>query len=203
MSIIFEPMVIETEGRGVEKSFPLFSRLLKDRIILLSGEIVDDMSTIICAQLLYLDGKDSKAPIYMYINSPGGVITSGLAIADTMNFVSAPVIAVAMGQACSMGSYLLTVADKRLSLPSTRIMYHSLSGGIEGTIHDMEVQIQESRRLQEALITKIHEKSNGKKTLEEIKQITARDWFISADEALEFGFIDGIISNKEDAKKFK
>jgi ATP-dependent Clp protease protease subunit len=203
MSLVFEPMVIETEGRGVEKTFPLFSRLLKDRVILLSGEIEDDMSTILCSQLLYLEKQDPTKPIFMYINSPGGQITSGLAIADTMAFIECPVYAIAMGQACSMGSYLLTIADKRLSLPSTRIMYHSLSGGVVGNYHDMKVQMTESEFLQNALITKIHEKSNGTMTLDEVKRITERDWFMSAEEALSYGLIDGIIANREDAKKYK
>ena len=203
MSLVFEPMVIETEGRGVEKSFPLFSRLLKDRVLLLSGEIEDDISTILCSQMLYLEKQDPTKPIYMYINSPGGQITSGLAIADTMHFIECPVYAIAMGQACSMGSYLLTIADKRLSLPSTRIMYHSLSGGTVGNFHDMKVQMAESEFLQNALITKIHEKSNGSMTLDEVKRITERDWFMSAEEALKLGLIDGIIANREDAKKYK
>lgn len=200
--LMFEPMVIETAGRGVEKSYPLFSRLLKDRIILISGEIVDDTSTIICSQLLYLEQQDPDKPIYLYINSPGGSVISGLAIYDTMNFITCPVYTIAMGEACSMGSFLLTAGSKRFALKNTTLMYHSVASGFSGTIHDHKIQFDETKRLQELLGDIIVSNTNGRLSKELFELKSARDWYMTAEEALEYNLIDKVLTKREDVKKF-
>jgi len=203
--LIFEPTVIESFGRNPEKSYGLFSRLLKDRVILVSGEITEDLSTIICAQLLYLEQQNPDNPIYMYINSPGGSVTAGLAIFDTMNFISCPVYTIGMGECMSMGSFLLTAGTKSFSLPNTSIMYHSVSSGFMGTVHDHEKHYLETQRLQVLLmdfLTKKIQKTYPEKDQDYIKNKTARDWYLTAQETKEEGLIDYIISNREDVKKF-
>lgn len=199
--LMFEPMVLETSGRGVEKSYPLFSRLLKDRVILISGEIVEDTSTIICSQLLYLEQQDPVKPIYLYINSPGGSVISGLAIYDTMNFITCPVYTIAMGEACSMGSFLLTAGDKRFALKNTTLMYHSVASGFSGTIHDHQIQFDETKRLQDLLADTIVGNTKDKLTRELFDIKSARDWYLTPDEAVGYGFIDGVLTKREDVKK--
>lgn len=188
------PMVIEESGRG-ERSFDIFSRLLRDRIVFIGSDFNDSMSSTIVAQLLFLASEDEKKDIYLYINSPGGVVTSGLAIYDTINYIKPDVVTICMGQACSMGSFLLSSGTKgrRLSLPETRIMCHQVSGGHRGTAADMEISMKETLRLNDRLL-EIMAKNCGKKA-KELKEDFARDKWMTATEAKEYGLIDKIITS--------
>ncbi len=189
------PMVIEQTARG-ERSFDIYSRLLKERIIFLSGPVNDTMSTLICAQLLFLESENPKKDIYLYINSPGGVVTSGLAMYDTMQYIKPDVATVCIGQACSMGSLLLTAgaAGKRYSLPNSRVMVHQPSGGAQGQATDIEIQAREILSLRKRL-NEIYVKHTGKK-LNQIEEALERDRFMSADEAKDFGLIDHIVEKQ-------
>jgi ATP-dependent Clp protease protease subunit len=189
------PMVIEQTARG-ERSYDIFSRLLKERIIFLSGQVEDHVSTLVCAQLLFLESENPKRDIYLYINSPGGVVTSGLAMYDTMQYIKPDVATVCIGQACSMGSLLLAAgaAGKRYSLPNSRIMVHQPSGGAQGQATDIEIQAKEILSLRQRL-NGIYVKHTGQK-LKNIEEALERDRFMSAEEAKAFGLIDQIVERQ-------
>lgn len=186
------PNVIEKNGR-IEKAYDIYSRLLLDRIVFITGEVEDNMANAICAQLLFLQSQDPNKQINVYINSPGGVVTAGLAIYDTMNYVKCPIATYCMGQAASMGAVLLSAGDKgkRYSLPNARIMIHQPSGGAHGKASDVEISYKEMQRLKEKL-NEILAKNTGK-IMKEIEKATDRDNFMSADEAKKFGLIDNVI----------
>jgi ATP-dependent Clp protease protease subunit len=189
------PMVIEQTARG-ERSYDIFSRLLKERIIFLSGQVEDHVSTLICAQLLFLESENPKRDIYLYINSPGGVVTSGLAMYDTMQYIKPDVATVCIGQACSMGSLLLAAgaAGKRYSLPNARIMVHQPSGGAQGQATDIEIQAKEILSLRQRL-NGIYVKHTGQK-LKSIEEALERDNFMSAEDAKTFGIVDQIVERQ-------
>ena len=189
---MYSPIVIENDGRG-ERSYDIYSRLLKDRIIFVSGEVEDNMANAIVAQLLFLDAQDKEKDIIMYINSPGGVITAGLAIYDTMKHITADVSTICVGQAASMGAVLLTAGTKgkRYSLPNSRIMIHQPLGGARGQATDIQIQAKEIERMKE-LTSKILSEGTGK-AIEEIYKDTERDNFMSPEEALSYGLIDKVL----------
>lgn len=189
------PMVIEQTARG-ERSFDIYSRLLKERIIFLSGPVNDHVSTLICAQLLFLESENPKKDIYLYVNSPGGVVTSGLAMYDTMQYIKPDVATVCIGQACSMGSLLLAAgaAGKRFSLPNSRVMVHQPSGGAQGQATDIEIQAREILSLRKRL-NEIYVKHTGQ-PIKKIEEALERDRFMSAEEAKEFGLIDQIVEKQ-------
>ena len=193
------PTVIETTGRG-ERAFDIYSRLLKERIVFLTGEVNDEVASLICAQLLFLEAENPDKEISFYINSPGGVVTSGLAILDTMNYIKCPVSTVCMGQACSMGSLLLTCGEKgrRFALPNARVMIHQPSGGFQGQATDMEIHVKEILAIKKRL-NQIYVEQTGK-PLKEIEEAMERDNFMTAQEALKFGLIDAVIQKKEEIK---
>ena len=194
------PVVVEKESGG-ERSYDIFSRLLKDRIIMLEGEVGDHMSGLICAQLLFLESQNSSKDIYMYINSPGGVVTAGMAIYDTMQFIKPDVVTIAMGQVCSMGSLLAQAgaAGKRLILPNTRHMIHQPSGGARGQATDIQIQAQEILKMKKYL-TEIYAKHNSQgKLYDEIAADMERDFFMSATEAVSYGLADRVITKREEA----
>ena len=189
------PMVVEQTSRG-ERSYDIYSRLLQDRIVLLGGEVNDESANLIVAQLLFLQAQDAKKEISMYINSPGGSVTAGLAIYDTMQFISCPVATYCIGQAASMGAVLLTAGakGKRFALPNARIMIHQPWGGAEGKASDIEITAREILRLKEKL-NEILAAHSGK-TMEEVVHDTDRDHFMSADEACKWGLIDKVVLPK-------
>jgi ATP-dependent Clp protease protease subunit len=186
------PSVTEHTSRG-EKTYDVYSRLLLDRIIFITGEIEDNMANAICAQLLFLQSQDPEKPINVYINSPGGVVTAGLAIYDTMNYVKCPIATYCIGQAASMGAVLLSAGDKgmRYALPNARIMIHQPSGGVMGQATEIEISYKEIQRLKD-ILNGILAKHTGKK-ISEIEKYTDRDHFMSADDAKKFGLIDKVI----------
>jgi len=188
----YVPVVVEKTGRG-ERSYDIYSRLLKDRIIMLSGEINDQVSSSIVAQLLFLEAEDPEKDIYLYINSPGGVITSGFSIFDTMNYIRPDISTICIGQAASMGAFLLSCGapGKRYSLPNSRIMIHQPLGGAQGQATDIEIQAKEILRLKKTL-NEILSK-NTKQTIKRIEKDTERDFFMSAKEAMEYGLVDKIL----------
>ena len=183
------PMVIEESGRG-ERAFDIFSRLLRERIVFVNGPIEDGMAALVCAQLLFLESESPKKPIDMYINSPGGVVTAGLAIYDTMQYVRSPVATTCMGFAASMGSFLLMAGEpgRRVSLPNARIMVHQGSGGFQGKVSDIERHAREALQLQQR-INALYAKHCGR-TLEEVETALDRDNFMNADEARDWGLVD-------------
>ena len=189
------PMVVEQTSRG-ERAFDIFSRLLKERVIFLNGPVEDGMSALICAQLLYLEAENPKKEIQMYINSPGGVVTSGLAIYDTMQYIRSPVVTLCMGMAASMGSFLLMAGEKgnRIALPNSRIMVHQPSGGYSGKASDIERHaediIKTKRRLNE-----IYAKHTGR-SYEEVEEKLDRDTFMTPEEAKEWGLVDHVIERR-------
>jgi ATP-dependent Clp protease protease subunit len=187
------PYVVEQTGRG-ERSYDIYSRLLKDRIIMLSGEVNDQVASSIVAQLLFLEAQDPDKDIYFYINSPGGVITSGLSIFDTMNYIKPDIVTICIGQAASMGAFLLAsgTKDKRYALPHARIMIHQPSGGAQGQSTDIQIQAQEIQRLKDTLNEILAEKTG--KTAKKIEKDTERDNFMSAKEAMEYGLIDKVLT---------
>ena len=193
------PMVVEQTSRG-ERSFDIYSRLLKERIIFLTGEVNDEVSSLVCAQLLFLESENPKKDVYMYINSPGGVVTSGLAMYDTMQYISCDVHTLCIGQACSMGSLLLTAGapGKRFALPNSRIMIHQPSGGAQGKASDIEIQANEILKMKRAL-NNLYVKHTGQK-LSVIEKAMDRDNFMSPEEALKFGLIDQIVANRDEIK---
>jgi len=186
------PMVVEQDGRG-ERAYDIYSRLLKDRIVFVGGEIEDGMASAIVAQLLFLQAQDPKAPISMYINSPGGVVDAGLAIYDTMQFISCPVSTYCVGQAASMGAILLCggEAGHRCALPNARIMIHQPWGGAQGKASDIEITTKEILRLKDVL-NGILARHSGKST-EEVAHDTDRDHFMSAAEAKVWGIVDKVL----------
>lgn len=186
------PTVIEQTNRG-ERAFDIFSRLLKERIIFLTGEVNDYVSSLICAQLLFLESENPTKDISFYINSPGGVVTSGMAMYDTMQYIKPDVSTVCIGQAASMGSLLLTAgaAGKRFALPHARIMIHQPLGGAQGQASDIEIQAKEILRMK-AMLNDIYVRHTGKK-LSEIEKSMDRDNFMSAEEAQKFGLIDKVV----------
>lgn len=194
------PMVIEQTSRG-ERSFDIYSRLLKERIIFLTGEVNDEVSSLVCAQMLFLESENPKKDIYMYINSPGGVVTSGMAMYDTMQYISCDVNTLCIGQACSMGSLLLTggAEEKRAALPHSRIMIHQPSGGAQGKASDIEIQANEILKMKK-MLNELYVKHTGQK-LSVIEKAMDRDNFMSPEEALKFGLIDRIVENREEIKK--
>ena len=186
------PYVVEQTGKG-ERTYDIYSRLLIDRIVFISGEVNDDMANAICAQLLFLQSQDAKKEISVYVNSPGGSVTAGLAIYDTMQFVKCPVATYCIGQAASMGAVLLTAGTKgrRFALPNARIMIHQPWGGAEGKASDIEITAREILRLKERL-NEILAKHSGRK-LSEVVRDTDRDHFMSAEEAKEWGLVDEVL----------
>ncbi len=189
------PMVIETTGRG-ERSYDIYSRLLKERIIFLTGQIYDEMASLICAQLLFLESENPDKDISMYINSPGGVVTSGASILDTMNYIKCDVSTLCIGQACSAGSLLLTAGTKgkRFALPNSRIMIHQPSGGAQGQATDIEIQAREIINLRKRL-NQIYVDCTGQ-SLATIEDAMERDKFMSPQEAKDFGLIDQVVENR-------
>ncbi len=187
------PMVIEQSSRG-ERSFDIFSRLLRERIIFLGEEIDDEMANVIIAQLLLLDSENPEKDIMLYINSPGGVITAGLAIYDTMQHIRADVSTICLGEAASMGAFLLSsgTKGKRLSLPSSRIMIHQPLGGARGQATDIEIEAKEILRMKSMLNEILA--TNCSQPLEKIKEDTERDYYMSAQQAVEYGLIDKVIT---------
>jgi len=190
------PYVIEKTGRG-ERSYDIYSRLLKDRIIMLSGEVNDAVASSIVAQMLFLEAEDPEKDIYFYINSPGGVITSGMAIYDTMNYIHPDVATICIGQAASMGSFLLSsgAKGKRFALPHARIMIHQPLGGAQGQATDIEIQAKEILRMKAELNGILA--NNCGQTLEKIEEDTDRDNYMSAQEAVQYGMIDEVLVKKE------
>ena len=186
------PYVVEQTGKG-ERTYDIYSRLLLDRIVFISGEVNDEMANAICAQLLFLQSQDPKKEISCYVNSPGGSVTAGLAIYDTMQFVKCPIATYCIGQAASMGAVLLSAGTKgrRFSLPNARIMVHQPSGGAEGKATDIEITAKEILRLKDVL-NGILAKHSGKK-FEDVVRDTERDYFMSAEEAKAWGLIDEVL----------
>ena len=189
------PMVVEQTGR-FERAYDIYSRLLKERIVFLGTPIDDTVSSLIIAQLLFLEAENSEKDIYLYINSPGGIITSGMGIYDTMNYIKPDVATICMGQAASMGAFLLSggAKGKRSALPNARIMIHQPAGGAEGQASDIKIQADEILRLRSSL-NKILAK-NTKQTLKKIEKDTDRNFFMSSDEAKDYGIIDTILTKR-------
>ncbi|RGD74148.1 ATP-dependent Clp endopeptidase proteolytic subunit ClpP [Anaerofustis stercorihominis] len=189
------PMVVENEGRA-ERSYDIYSRLLKDRIIFLSGEINDDVANLVVAEMLFLESQDSEKDIQLYINSPGGSVTAGMAIYDTMNYIKCDVSTICIGMAASMGAFLLACGEKgkRIALPSSEIMIHQPLGGFQGQSSDVEIHAKRLLKTRED-INKILSKRTGK-TLKTIEKDTDRDNFMSAKEAMEYGLIDKVIEKR-------
>ena len=193
------PMVVEQTSRG-ERAFDIFSRLLKERIIFLNGPVEDGMSALICAQLLFLESENPKKDISMYINSPGGVVTSGMAIYDTMQYIKSPISTVCMGMAASMGSFLLMAGEKgqRIALPSARIMVHQPSGGFQGQASDIERHAQDIIKTKRKL-NELYSKHTGQ-PVEEVERVLDRDHFMTAEEAKAWGLIDHVYESREGAE---
>jgi ATP-dependent Clp protease protease subunit len=189
------PMVVEQTARG-ERAYDIFSRLLKERIIFVSGPVHDGMATLITAQLLFLEAENPEKDVYMYINSPGGVVTSGLSIYDTMQYIRPDVCTLCMGQAASMGSLLLTAGTpgKRFILPNARVMIHQPSGGFQGQATDIEIHAREILELK-ARLNKMYVKHTGQK-LAMIEKSMERDNFMSAEDAVKFGLVDKIVTER-------
>jgi ATP-dependent Clp protease, protease subunit len=193
------PMVVEQTSRG-ERSFDIFSRLLKERIIFLTGQVEDHMANLIVAQMLFLEAENPEKDIHLYINSPGGVITAGMSIYDTMQYIKSDVSTICMGQACSMGAFLLTAGakGKRYCLPNSRVMIHQPLGGFQGQATDIEIHAQEIIKVK-ARMNQLMAKHTGQ-SLEKIESDTERDRFLSAEEAKEYGLVDSILTSARDAK---
>jgi len=189
------PMVVEQTNRG-ERAYDIYSRLLKERIIFLTGPIYDELASLVCAQLLFLESENPKKDIAFYINSPGGVITAGMAIYDTMQYIQPEIMTVCIGQAASMGSLLLAAGTKgkRFALPNSRIMVHQPSGGARGQASDIEIQAREILKLRQRL-NEVYVKHTGQ-SLEEIERSMDRDKFMSADEAKGFGIVDEVVERR-------
>ena len=191
------PMVVEQTNRG-ERAYDIFSRLLKERVLFITGPIEDGMATLVNAQLLFLEAENPKKEIHLYINSPGGIVTSGLSIYDTMQFIRPPVSTLCLGQAASMGSLLLCAGhkDMRFALPNARIMVHQPSGGFQGQASDIERHAQDIIKLKRRL-NEIYEKHTGQ-NYETVESTLDRDHFMTSDEAREWGLIDKVIESRED-----
>ncbi len=193
------PMVVEQSSRG-ERSYDIFSRMLKERIIFLTGVVEDNMASLICAQLLFLESENPKKEISMYINSPGGVVTAGMSIYDTMQYIKAPVSTVVMGQAASMGSLLLCAGEKdmRVALPNSRVMVHQPSGGFRGQASDIQRHANDILAMKKRL-NEIYVKHTGQKYAT-IEKTLDRDFFMTADEAKDFGIVDHVYVSRTEAK---
>ena len=196
------PMVVEQTNRG-ERSYDIYSRLLKERIIFVTGEVEDHMATLIVAQLLFLESENPEKDVYMYINSPGGVVTAGLSIYDTMQYIKPKVATLCMGQACSMGSLLLTAGEKgmRYCLPNARVMIHQPSGGFRGQATDIEIHAAEIIELKKRL-NDLYVKHTGQK-LSVIEKAMERDNFMSAEKSKDFGLVDEVITQRPGGKTEK
>jgi ATP-dependent Clp protease protease subunit len=194
------PMVVEQTSRG-ERSFDIFSRLLRERIVFVTGGVEDQMASLIVAQLLFLESENPTKDISMYINSPGGVVTAGMAIHDTMQYIRPRVSTVCIGQAASMGSFLLAAGEPgmRIALPNARIMVHQPSGGAQGMASDIEIQAREILRMRRRL-NDLYVKYTGK-SLDDIEKAMDRDTFLEADEALTFGLVDKVFESRPDSEK--
>jgi ATP-dependent Clp protease protease subunit len=190
------PMVIEQSSRG-ERSFDIYSRLLRERIVFLNGEVNDTLSALVCAQLLFLEAENPKRPIHLYINSPGGVITSGLAMYDTMQYVKAPVHTLCMGTARSMGSFLLMAGEpgERTALPNASLHVHQPLGGVQGQASDILIHAKEMEQTKRRVI-RLYAEHCGR-TYDEVERTLDRDHFMTADEALEWGLIDRVVKQRE------
>jgi ATP-dependent Clp protease protease subunit len=188
----YVPIVIEKTGRG-ERSYDIYSRLLKDRIIMLSGEVNDPVASTVVAQLLFLEAEDPDKDIYLYINSPGGVITSGMSMYDTMNYIKPDVCTICIGQAASMGAFLLSsgAKGKRYALPNARVMIHQPSGGAQGQSTDIQIQAKEIQRMKDSLNSILASQTG--KDIKTVEADTERDFFMSASEACEYGLIDKVL----------
>ena len=189
------PMVVEQSSRG-ERAYDIYSRLLKERIVFLVGPVNDNVATLVTAQLLFLESESPKKEIYFYINSPGGLVTSGFGVYDTMQYIKSPVSTLCIGQASSMGSFLLTAGEKgkRFSLPNSRIMVHQPSAGFEGQATDIEIHANEIMLLKKRL-NEIYSKHTGR-SVEEIKNALERDKFMTPQEAKEFGLVDKVVEKR-------
>ncbi|MBH0112475.1 ATP-dependent Clp endopeptidase proteolytic subunit ClpP [Novosphingobium sp. YJ-S2-02] len=194
------PMVVEQTSRG-ERSFDIYSRLLRERIVFVTGQVEDHMASLIVAQLLFLESENPSKDISMYINSPGGVVTAGMAIHDTMQYIKPRISTVCIGQAASMGSFLLAAGEPgmRIALPNARIMVHQPSGGAQGMASDIEIQAREILRMRRRL-NDLYVKYTGK-SLDEIEKAMDRDTFLEAEEALAFGLVDKVFETRPDADK--
>lgn len=190
------PMVVEQTAKG-ERSFDIYSRLLKERIIFLTGQVEDNMANLIVAQLLFLEAEDPEKDIYLYINSPGGVVTAGMAILDTMNFIKPNVVTICMGQACSMGSFLLAAGTKgkRYALANSRVMIHQPLGGYQGQASDIAIHAKEIIDLKKKLNTMLSQYTG--QDFEKVEKDTDRDNFLSAEEAKEYGLVDHVITSRD------
>jgi ATP-dependent Clp protease protease subunit len=190
------PMVVEQTSRG-ERAYDIFSRLLKDRIVFLAGPVEDTMASLICAQLLHLEAENPKKEIQMYINSPGGVVTSGLAIYDTMQYIRSPVITLCLGMAASMGSFLLMAGEKghRIALPNSRIMVHQPSGGFSGKASDIERHAEDIIKTKKRL-NEIYARHTGQ-ALEVVEETLDRDYFMTAEEARDWGLVDHVWEKRD------
>jgi ATP-dependent Clp protease protease subunit len=189
------PMVIEQTSRG-ERSFDIYSRLLKERVIFLTGQVEDHMANLIVAQMLFLEAENPEKDIYLYINSPGGVITAGMSIYDTMQFIKPDVSTICMGQAASMGAFLLTAGakGKRFCLPNSRVMIHQPLGGYQGQATDIEIHAREILKVK-ARMNELMAQHTGQ-SLEQIERDTERDRFLSASEAVEYGLVDSVLTHR-------
>lgn len=194
---MYVPMVVEQSGRG-ERAYDIYSRLLKERIVFLGGEINDQVADLVIAQMLFLEAEDPDKDIHLYINSPGGVVTAGMAIFDTMNYIKAPVSTICIGQAASMGAVLLTAGEngKRFALPHARIMIHQPSGGSHGQATDIMIQAEEILRMKRELNRLLAELSG--QPVERLEKDTERDFFMSAEEAKDYGLIDAVMTRRPD-----
>lgn len=192
------PMVVEQTAKG-ERSYDIFSRLLKERVIFLNGQVEDNMANLIVAQLLFLESEDPKADISVYINSPGGSVTAGLAIFDTMRYIRPNIATICMGQACSMGAFLLSAGTKgkRYALESARIMIHQPLGGFQGQASDIEIHAKEILELRERL-NRIMSENTGK-SLKDISRDTDRDYFMTAEEAKKYGLVDEVLIQRPES----
>jgi len=190
------PMVVEQTSRG-ERSYDIFSRLLKERVIFLTGQVEDHMANLIVAQMLFLEAENPEKDIYLYINSPGGVITAGMSIYDTMQFIKPDVSTICMGQAASMGAFLLTAGakGKRFCLPNSRVMIHQPLGGYQGQATDIEIHAREILKVK-ARMNELMAQHTGQ-PLEHIERDTERDRFLSADQAVEYGLVDSILTHRQ------
>jgi ATP-dependent Clp protease protease subunit len=194
------PMVVEQSSRG-ERSFDIYSRLLRERIIFLNGEVNDTVSALVCAQLLFLESENPKRPIFLYINSPGGVVTSGLAMYDTMRYIRAPVHTLCMGTARSMGSFLLMAGEpgQRVALPNASLHVHQPLGGFQGQASDFLIHAEEMQRTKHRM-TRLYAQHCGR-TYEEVERTLDRDRFMTAEEGLEWGLIDRILYEREESEQ--
>lgn len=191
------PIVVESSGRG-ERAYDIYSRLLKDRIVLLGTQVNDQVASLVCAQLLFLESQDTEKEIYLYINSPGGSVTAGMAIFDTMNYITPPVATVCMGRAASMGAFLLAAGQKgmRYALPNSQILIHQPLGGYQGQASDIDIHAREILRMRSRLNEILAERTG--QPLERIARDTERDYFMTAEEARDYGLVDRVMSSRSE-----